>query len=894
MAPSQPLQKPAVYRGGEPFAFISYSHEDEALVYPEMNRLIESGVRLYFDAGIAAGHAWHDDLADAIERCQVFLLFLTPRSAVSNHCRREIHFALDLHKPVVAVHLEPTDLPGGLRLAIGDKQAILAHELDRSDYERALRQALEQYLEIGDVPAAATSTEPPQAPRTADARASVSAPTGQSQARRRRWPVTLAILAIAAVVSATWFIWQRETRHEAALARLDEAETFLQQDRYGQAFLAARPVADVLTNDPRFQHIWSEVTADIIPTVREPGVRVRMRPYEVTDADWIDLGTTPLQPVAAPRGVLLLRLEKPGFETREFAVANPGPLAGNVTLLPDAQMPEMQAASQLALEVTAPGKTPEGMVVVPATDLPIFLQGFSRRVEGDAQYRIPSFAIGRTEVSNRAYKAFVEAGGYAKAEYWSGMTLPDGAPLTLETVATFVDDSERPGPATWDLGTYPAGSADLPVGGISWYEAAAYARFRGLALPTLHHWARAAFAPMDPLAQTAPAITRTSNFESDGPQPANADLGIGPWGTVNTAGNVREWVWNRAGNQGLILGGAWSDYPSLYQDARTIDLLNRAPENGVRLMHTLGEPVDPTLLEPVAIIRDSELAKREPVTDGAFEAMRFQFTHAPRHWQSVNVRTVESNDTWTAEEVTLSSPGAEPFTLFVVTPATASRRLQPVIYMPHGGARVKAPNDLLLTHVPYLDFIVRAGRALIMPVWAGTLQRWTPPSSDPQETADIQRRASLAWYEDAATTIDYLKTRGDIDADRIGYLGNSFGAISAPIILSQEHRFSAAVLIAGGIWNVSPLHPMIDGVNYAPRVTLPVLMINGRYDHLFLVETSQNRLFDLLGTPGQDKRHLLFDSGHFNFPRHQVATEVTDWFDRYLGPAAGSPPASAE
>jgi dienelactone hydrolase len=481
----------------------------------------------------------------------------------------------------------------------------------------------------------------------------------------------------------------------------------------------------------------------------------------------------------------------------------------------------------------------------------------------------------------------VDAGGYTEAAYWQGMTLADGAPLGAETIATFVDTSQRPGPATWEFGTYPAGTADLPVGGISWYEAAAFARFRGLALPTLHHWARAAFAPLDAMAPVAPAVGRMSNFESDGPVPAAADVGVGPWGTVHTAGNVREWVWNRSGGEGLILGGAWSDYPSLYTGANTTDLLNRAAQNGVRLMHTLGKPVEPELLEPVSLAHDSSLSRREPVSDAAYEAMRFQFTHAPRRDVVASTRTMVSNDTWTAEEVVLTSAGSEPFTLFIVKPVATAHRLQAVIYMPHGGAQAKAPNDTLLTHVSWLDFVVRSGRALIMPVWAGTLQRAVPPANDPEENADRQRRGALEWYADAATTIDYLQTRDDMAADRIAFLGNSFGAMFAPVILSQERRFTAAALIAGGIYNAAPLHPMIDAINYAPRVTLPLLMINGRNDHIFLHEPSQKRLFDLLGTPAADKRLTMFDMGHFEFPSNQVGREVTDWFDRYLGPVTG-------
>ena len=52
----------------------------------------------------------------------------------------------------------------------------------------------------------------------------------------------------------------------------------------------------------------------------------------------------------------------------------------------------------------------------------------------------------------------------------------------------FRDSTGRPGPSTWELGTYPDGQDDWPVSGVSWYEAAAYAAFAGKTLPTVYHW----------------------------------------------------------------------------------------------------------------------------------------------------------------------------------------------------------------------------------------------------------------------------------------------------------------------------------------------------------------------------------------------------------------------
>ena len=60
-------------------------------------------------------------------------------------------------------------------------------------------------------------------------------------------------------------------------------------------------------------------------------------------------------------------------------------------------------------------------------------------------------------------------------------------------------------------------------------------------------------------------------------------------------------------------------------------------------------------------------------------------------------------------------------------------------------------------------------------------------------------------------------------------------------------------------------------------------MISGRFDSLFPIEESQLPLFRLLGSPAEDKRHVLFDSGHV-VPRSLVLRESLRWLDQYLGP----------
>ena len=140
----------------------------------------------------------------------------------------------------------------------------------------------------------------------------------------------------------------------------------------------------------------------------------------------------------------------------------------------------------------------------------------------------------------------------------------------------------------------------------------------------------------------------------------------------------------------------------------------------------------------------------------------------------------------------------------------------------------------------------------------------------------------IAWSKDLGRSIDYLETRKDIDCANLAYYGYSWGAEVAPVMLAVESRFKAAILAAGGLLNSRAL-PEADQINFVPRVKVPVLMVNGRYDVFFPVPLSQLVLFRLLGTPEEDKRHVIYESGH-DPPLKELIRESLDWLDKYLGP----------
>jgi len=62
------------------------------------------------------------------------------------------------------------------------------------------------------------------------------------------------------------------------------------------------------------------------------------------------------------------------------------------------------------------------------------------------------------------------------------------------------------------------------------------------------------------------------------------------------------------------------------------------------------------------------------------------------------------------------------------------------------------------------------------------------------------------------------------------------------------------------------------------------MMINGRYDQTFPLDSRQKALFELLGADPEQKRHVLFDSGHVGYPVSQERREIVAWLDTTLGP----------
>ena len=149
------------YDGDDPFIFVSYSHQDDEQVFAELSRIRDQGFNVWFDEGISPGESWRGELANAISNCDLFLIFITPNSAASPNCQREVNFAQTRDRAVLAVHLTETTLSDELEFNLSDRQAILKHQLDDSSYLDKLWSALGSAIEPVSPPPPSTETSLP-------------------------------------------------------------------------------------------------------------------------------------------------------------------------------------------------------------------------------------------------------------------------------------------------------------------------------------------------------------------------------------------------------------------------------------------------------------------------------------------------------------------------------------------------------------------------------------------------------------------------------------------------------------------------------------------------------------------------------------------------------------
>jgi len=662
----------------------------------------------------------------------------------------------------------------------------------------------------------------------------------------------LSIAALLAVVVGGSYGWRSYRRH-ADLRWLEETAVpeitnLLQHNRALEALGLYRKAERIAPDSKLLYKLAEGVAARPIKFVTTPpGAKVYVSDYTAAAGDnlseWQFVGEAPVTLSEIPNwGYYRVRVIKEGFATADQVFGATREV--NVTLHPD-------------------GTVPQGMVWVPPAST----------TEIQPSVSLPGFWIDRYEVTNRQFKEFVDAGGYRKPEYWKEPFLKEGHPLSWEqAMGEFHDLTGRPGPANWSLGAYTEGTADFPVAGVSWYEALAYAEFAGKALPTIYEWRLAAPVELNS------DVVLMSNFSGKALAPVGAYHGMTVFGSYDMAGNVKEWTMNTNGTLRYAMGGAWDEASYIFGAYDALDPFSRTISSGFRCVQRPSPA--PAMSFAAVELRPRVVRSAKPVDEATYRIFAAYHRYQPSELDSRVDQTDDSSPYWASETVSFRAAYANDRVIaHLFLPKNAVPPYQVVIVF--GGVDILFAKHLgdLQYGYPY-EFLIRSGRAVMIPAYWGTLERGPSEMVLPSQE---ERDRSLKWSWDLSRSVDYLQTRRDIDATKLGFYAISWGATHTPRLLAVDTRFKAAALLSGGLLNAQP--PEVDSWNFAPRYHVPTLMLNGKQDFILPYETNQKLLFNTLGTPIADKKHVLFEGGHRNpVTRPELFGEIINWFDHYLGP----------
>jgi dienelactone hydrolase len=416
------------------------------------------------------------------------------------------------------------------------------------------------------------------------------------------------------------------------------------------------------------------------------------------------------------------------------------------------------------------------------------------------------------------------------------------------------------------------------VTGVSWYEAAAYAAFVGKELPNAYQWSHAAGTYL------THNIVPASNFRNAGTVPVGTLGAISPYGSHDMAGNAKEWCANpmRDGRR-FILGGGWNEPSYMFNDADAQDPFTRGPSFGFRLAKRLDEQTAPGAsgaIEPA----HRDYANEKPVPAEVAQAYRRLYAYDRGPLDARTEEVDDGADRWRKEKVSFTAAyGNERIVAYLLTPRTGRAPYPVVVFFP-GSNAIHERSSETLPGLRLLAPILRSGRAVLYPVYKSTYERGDALDSDYQAKTTFYRDHVIMWAKDLGRSIDWIETRkGELDPTRIAYYGASWGAFLGPVMLAVEERIKTGVLVGGGLESQECL-PEADPFNFLQLVHQPVLMVNGRYDFFFPVEETQIPMFQGLGTPAGDRRHVILEAAHVP-PNDVLMKEVLDWLDRSLGPA---------
>ena len=674
-----------------------------------------------------------------------------------------------------------------------------------------------------------------------------------------------AVIIIALIAIVAFAI--RSYRQKNAEKLIGNAEALLAQRKFPEAFEAANDASAILPLNDRLRDIIVATSNPLSLQSKPSGAAVFIRRFG-GPPDNKPIGTTPLN-VRLARPDYVLSLQKTGYAPVEKALSFT-PFSVRGALLP------LQPV-KLRVKLIESSKVPAEMVFVEGGECS--LSGWVR--PSDQTVTLRDFLIDRYEVSNKDFEEFVRSGAYRNRALWKHPFVDGGKTLSFDqAMARFRDKTGLPGPRDWSGGAPPNGQENYPVTGVTWYEASAFAEWKGKRLPTIYQFEKASkYEGGARLGETLPwgivgegvDATERANLPVD-----SLPFGVSPWGAYNMAGNVAEWMRNPMGPGFAFTGGGWNDNVYAFGETGAYPGFFGSPALGFRCVRDLvpdrGDQGDFALNVSVPV------PKYQPVSDREFEEIRKRYEYPKTPLNARIVEAVETSD-WRREKIAYDV-GSNTVFAYLYLPKGFRRPLQVVHSAPAGdvdGGFRTLPASIEANLGP----LIRSGRAVFSVQLEGYVGR---PRRPELAIPDSRSTEYVDYYIERVVEmrrgLDYLETRNDLDRTRIGFMAQSAGGGTGLPLTAIEKRYRSILFIGTGI---SP-HTTSDAaaanrINFAPRIAGPKMMLNGRYDEDTPLYESQP-LYALLREP---KRQQMYDGGH-SPPIDVFVPTMKKWFDETLGP----------
>jgi cephalosporin-C deacetylase-like acetyl esterase len=684
--------------------------------------------------------------------------------------------------------------------------------------------------------------------------------------RKRKWIAGAASIIMLIAISSLIINYRSKKRWAKEIA-LPKIEQLVNELNFPEAFQLVQKSKKFIQSDPKFNELATLVTTKLTILTDPPGVDVFIREYSDLNGAWEKIGRTPIPNMTLP-GFSFYQVKFTKSEYIDvYAIAATG-------------IGIRKASDTLSRKLFRQGTISQGMV---------YVEGYWDKVSRTFLKGNYGFFMDKYEVTNKQFKEFIEQGGYANQKFWKEEFIKNGKKLSWEqAMAVFTDQTGRPGPATWEAGSYPDGQGEYPVTGVSWYEAAAYSEFAGKSLPTGDHWDNGAGFFNGNIANNfSQKILPLSNFTGSGAEQVGKNPGISCYGTYDMAGNVREWCWNKTQGGRIVRGGGWDDPTYLYLQWSQLPPFDRSAKNGFRCVkYAAKDSVPPSSTQPVEFSEGRDFYKEKPVPDDVFRMFKNQFKYDSIPLDQVVEQQDSSSDDWIVERISFNAAyNNEREIAYLFLPRNIPPPYQTLILFP-GANAILEKGPLNVRDAKFImDFLVKTGRAVLYPIYKGTYERKDGMTFALRRSSQshIYTEWLIKWVKDFSRAVDYLETRPDINTAKLGYYGASWGGALGGIIPAVEDRLKVSVLIIGGFHPWNSAFPEADVRNYVPRVKIPVLMLNGKYDMIFPYEKAVKPFFDLLGTNEKDKRLYVYETDHF-VPKSEMIKETLNWLDKYLGP----------